>query len=401
MLGEDQAEKILGLMADPRLEQIGGYIPPLSLFGMLDRTRDELTHSRMVAFLLSPRRHRQYESVLRALLGDVSIGLAQIKSSAADKFRRVAEAPISRVVVRREVFRIDIVVEVNSSAGSIVLGIENKIDAAEQEEQLARYQNSILHGYPNHTAAMVFLSPSARVSTTASQSSKVPCIAIGYRNILDALSAAIDVTEPDTKDWRVLKEIEQHLEEDILDNEDSEIRRLVGNLWKDHGRALDLALEHRPRLSDIRAKYEFLLREKLGGDAEFQYFPERGETREIKMQLGSWKRSGFPLTFMFFSGEDGPPWVRLLLFGREFNRRSNRFQSWARRVNASTGPELDESFSSKKGKPGGWRRVLLEENDPQHAILDDRSFDEETAREASQRVLALVELVRPYVELTD
>ena len=373
MSARNEIEAIRRLRSDPRLEQLGRYVPPLSLFRMFGMTRDELVHSRMLASLLDPRRHRHYERILRPLLEDVSLALAQAGSPAADIVYRVAEAHLSRVTVRRELFRIDIVVEVDSLAGELVLGIENKIDAGEQPDQLKRYQDALLREYPHHTAVMAFMCPTGREPTTASQASSVPCVALDYRTVLSAITAALDVTERISRDWRALKEIAQHIEEDILDNMDNmELRSLVGELWKDHGRALDIAMAQRPRLSDVQPKYESLLREHLDSDAEFTYYPNRGELREIKMRLGSWNERGVPLTFMFYWKEGGPPWVRVLLYENDYQRNARHLQSWAQRVNESTGPELDETFAPMRGEPAEWRRVLREEDHPQNAILEVR-----------------------------
>ena len=101
---------------------------------------------------------------------------------------------------------------------------------------------------------------------------------------------------------------------------------------------------------------------------------------------------------MFYWKEGGPPWVRVLLYENDYQRNARHLQSWAQRVNESTGPELDETFAPMRGEPAEWRRVLREEDHPQNAILEERSFDEETAREAAQRVVTLVELLRPHVE---
>ena len=58
---------------------------------------------------------------------------------------------------------------------------------------------------------------------------------------------------------------------------------------------------------------------------------------------------------------------------------------------------VDETFASLPGWTR-WRRVLQEEDYPENSTLDERSFDEATAQEAAQRVLTLVELLRPHVE---
>ena len=91
--------------------------------------RDELAHSRMLASLLDPRRHRNHELILRPFLHEIGLALDKANSPDAASVHRVSEAPMSRVAVRLELFRIDIVVEIDSPDGDMVLGIENKINA--------------------------------------------------------------------------------------------------------------------------------------------------------------------------------------------------------------------------------------------------------------------------------
>jgi hypothetical protein len=219
---------------------------------------------------------------------------------------------------------------------------------------------------------------------------------------MSAITIALGVTEPNSRDWRALDEIARHIEEDILSGMNNmELSNMVGELWKDHSRALSLVVLHRPRLADIQKKYEELLREHLGKDAEFSYFPTQGVVREIMMQLTSWKKKDFPFTFMFYWGRiTGALRVRLLLRGNIYTARRDRLEEWAKRVNGNEGAIVDETFASLPGWTV-WRRVLQEEDYPQNSTLDEQSFDEATALEAAQRVLALVDLIRPHVEGVD
>ena len=89
---ETEIEALHRLRSDPLLADLKNYVPPMSLFRIFGMARDELAHSRMIASLLDPRRHRNYEQILRPLLHDVSHGLAQAKSSEADIVHQVAES---------------------------------------------------------------------------------------------------------------------------------------------------------------------------------------------------------------------------------------------------------------------------------------------------------------------
>ena len=92
--------------------------------------------------------------------------------------------------------------------------------------------------------------------------------------------------------------------------------------------------------------------------------------------------------------------MRLLLWGYSYAARRDQLEEWAKRVNGSEGDMVDETFASLPGWTR-WRRILQEKDYPENAILDERSFDEATAQEAAQRVLTLVEQLRPHVEAVD
>ena len=119
------------------------------------------------------------------------------------------------------------------------------------------------------------------------------------------------------------------------------------------------------------------------------------------MQLISWMKKGFPFLFMFYLERiSGVLRVRLLIWGDSYTARRDQLEKWAKRVNGSEGDMVDETFASLPGWTR-WRRVLQEEDYPENSTLDERSFDKATALEPAQRVLALVDLIRPHVEAVD
>ena len=189
-----------------------------------------------------------------------------------------------------------------------------------------------------------------------------------------------------------------HLREDIL-GEETKVKTLVRELWRDHGKALRLAMEHRPRLEDIRSVYEALLRERFGADANIYYHRPRGELREIKMSLHSWVNAGFPFEFILHVDRDGIPLVRLLIWGDSYDDHATPLSEWARGVNASDLTLIDEEFP-KLQYWWNWRRVFLEEDYPPWAVLDEQAFDEATARAAVDAVVTLFEKLQPYIKAT-
>ncbi len=387
-------QNLRSLERDERLSRLDRFVPPLQVIGSLGVGRDEVAHSRLLAALLDPRRHRGAETMLHSLLRGI-LRLQNPVGSTGERIRTIVDETWTRVDVRREFKFIDIVLQIASSRHTVVVGIENKIDSGEEEEQLGRYQKALQRAYPGHAALMVFLTPTGREPTTAIPHHSVPTVSVGYDLFVKAAEEALREAEPGSRDEHALSEIVAHLKENIL-GEDTKVKELVRDLWRSHGKALRLAMEHRPRLEDIRELYEALLRERFGNDAYTYYWPPRGEPREIKMSLRSWENAGLPFEFVLHVDGDGLALVRLLLWVESYDAHAASLREWARKVNASDPGLIDGEFP-KLPYWGTWRRVLREEDYPADAVLNEQAFDEATAREAVEAVVALFEKLQPHI----
>jgi hypothetical protein len=302
--GSTDAEALRALSEDPLLAKLEEHLSSsLSPFWALGVERNEVLHSRMLAALLDPRRHRGAEAMLRALMGRV-LEDGNLDRALEGRLGEIAWGSWHGVTVRLEQLFIDVVVEIFSWRGVAVVGIENKVDATEGERQIARYQDALGRTYPGWVAVVVFLTLTGREPSTADPHSPVPAVALGYEAVLDVVQEARRGATSGSREESVLSEIAAHQKEDIVG--DAESKALVRELWWAHRRALGIVLSQRPRLSDIREQYVGLLAERFGPDyIEVDYFPGRGEPREIKMRLLRWFERGFPFTFIPHAKELG------------------------------------------------------------------------------------------------
>ena len=117
--------------------------------GVLGGHRDELTHSRMVAWLLDPCARHGLGS--RVLAGVIQAAFG----SSCDV------SGLERAVTRREVPLVDGRLDIVVTAPGLYLVIENKVDAEEAEGQCAYYSE---HLPPD--ARCILLSPDGRVAKT-------------------------------------------------------------------------------------------------------------------------------------------------------------------------------------------------------------------------------------------
>ncbi len=387
------------------LTALEDFVPPLSLFCALGVERDELRHSDLLAALLRPRVHRHAEPFLRLFLKEIADGLRRHALGAATLLRRCEAAssgPILSIKVDRELDRIDLVLVVNTGDGPLVFGIENKIDAAEGPQQVARYQRALQLAYPGCSSAVLFLTPSGRLSTTADDTAPVPYVPLGYGCLERVVASLLADVPGTTAEHRVLTEFLDHLRGSIMATKtDHKVEERVRAIWREHGTAAALLVAHRPKLADIQSAYEAGIRARFGSDVSFGHYPDKGELREIKFQLKTWKAAGLPLTFMLY-GYPPPsrmhPAVRVWVFEDDFARVAGKLQKWAKATNAKDGPAIDEEFRPLKFW-SCWRRVLAEPDYPETSFCDDVSFGPETARWAVDHALALVERLQPHVPL--
>ncbi|HEV3146226.1 MAG TPA: PD-(D/E)XK nuclease family protein [Gemmataceae bacterium] len=381
-------DSLRALELDPKFAELNEYVPPLRLFNALGVARDELAHSRLLATLLDPIRFKQADSFVRAVL---------TLCVDADPNVRCKLAPFLGVklgiTVRRELDDIDVVVRISGGTGNAIIGIENKIGAGEQKKQIERYQNSLAKKCS--TAVMVFLTPTGRPPGTACSPHSVPCVSISYEAVLNVISRVALEAQQDSDDWRVLREIAIHLEEEVMGN--SPVEQRVKELWKKYPHALKRAMEFRPQLREIEALYRHLLDVEFGREElEFSQYPNNRGVREISVKLKSWCAKGFPFVFRLVADGISTPHVRVLLWGKP----PHSLLLLAETVNANQSKVFDEKFQPLGSS---WHRALHEENVdvngiPEAAYLENQDFDEAMAKEAANRVVELVKQLRPHID---
>lgn len=145
-----------------------------NIFDALGVTRREIVQSRFLAFLLSPLEHHdQGTTFLNAFLQEIDVPA-------------IAENDKKRVRVRTEVRtdkfgRMDIVI----TTPNFLIVVENKVDAAERDGQLADYQAWMNSQTGQAKKVIVFLTPSGCQSMTGESRS------LSYTSIADAFEVAL------------------------------------------------------------------------------------------------------------------------------------------------------------------------------------------------------------------
>jgi hypothetical protein len=123
--------------------------------------------------------------MVRSLLREVALRIEQAAVGSgvrylADGLKSSADGSLEEIDVRRESMVIDVVVKVSGLGGEAAIGPENRIDASEQDDQIARYQATLEGAYPNSSSVIAFLTPREQEPLTASADSVVPTVSLSY-----------------------------------------------------------------------------------------------------------------------------------------------------------------------------------------------------------------------------
>jgi hypothetical protein len=154
-----------------------------NVFDALNIERKELPHSQFLAFLLNPRqRHDQGDRYLRSFLSLLDISVR----GGLDRADVTTEHTIAPYGWSGELRRLDILVRIPSV---LTLGIENKVDAQDQEYQIRDYLAWLGSQTPRpDIRALVYLTPQARAPQSSLQNvDDQPLKLLSYAQIADWL----------------------------------------------------------------------------------------------------------------------------------------------------------------------------------------------------------------------
>jgi hypothetical protein len=160
---------------------------PDDLLSILGRHRDELFHSRILAWLLKPTgRHGLGDRFLRAFLASAWPGESLADGGAVQVEIERSNAGVSAATDEVLGARADLVLRLES----VVIVIENKLDAGEQEAQCERLYWSWA-GEPTDVR-WLFLTPNGRPPVTAtSDAARAAWRVLSYAEVRRALATVL------------------------------------------------------------------------------------------------------------------------------------------------------------------------------------------------------------------
>ncbi len=135
------------IIDNPDLNALESMLSEFNIFEAVGNVRQELRHSDFLAFLLNPARNNGLsDRVLKKLLMSAFANVPSPPQSPAVTLSplEIDLADLSDVEVRREWRNINLLIY--SPSNRWVIAIENKVDSAEREGQLKKYEDIRLVG---------------------------------------------------------------------------------------------------------------------------------------------------------------------------------------------------------------------------------------------------------------
>lgn len=183
----DLRQPIDKLRSSPHYKELADYEPPFNPFEIIGVRDKELRHSKMLAWLLRDEANKEFRQKFVAKMVEIATDKKlEIEFSPPDGLK---DYRFEKVCVRteylcgtREDGLIDVFAEFETL--KLVIGIEVKIWAGEQDDQVERYQNFLCQKYSaDYERVIVFLTPGGYPSKTKSSIPDVPVLEMSWSDI--------------------------------------------------------------------------------------------------------------------------------------------------------------------------------------------------------------------------
>ncbi len=397
----DFQNAVIKLLSSPHYKELATYEPPFNPFEIAGVTHRELTHSSVLAWLLRNKANREFRQRFVAWIKDRIVAGAEKKEDhhklqklweGLDVPENPEDSSLKPNIVRTEkgdkTSRMDVFAHFESL--NLVIGIEVKVRAGEQDEQVKRYQYLLCKDYPGYKKLVVFLTPTGWEPKTADENNvDVPVLAMSW-GYVSKMIRAMRSTSGDKNSFRM--QFSQHLERNIVMNETEE-QRIVRELLSegDNAETLDKIIKNLPSLRRHSAQWKRIVAEVCGveeGSLEEKTYSEGGMVKELKIWIPEWHKAGLPFTVMLYKYQNAG--VRILLFQGDYPNAETDLKEFANRSNGV----VNDKFPPWKGHWGVWWRSVLTKDEtdeePEHNLIDD-IWSEDWEEKAEKRLREQIE----------
>ena len=382
----DLQNAVIKLMSSPHYKELATYEPPFNPFEIVGATHRELIHSSVLAWLLRDEANKEFRQRFVDKIatdkpeldlsvpndpGDPRLKPKNVKTEEGDKASRYD-------------------VSVHFESLNLVIGIEVKVWAGEQPDQVKRYQDLLCQNYPGYKKVVVFLTPRGRKPETADENNAHASVLAMSWGCVSEIIREMRSASGDENSFRM--QFTQHIERNIAMNEREE-KRIVRELLSEgnNEETLNKIINNMPSLQDYEAQWKRIVAKVCGVKEEslvVNTYAERRIVKELKIRIPEWCDAGLPFTVMLYRYQNAG--IRIQLFKNDYPNAEAELKEFANRSNGV----VNDKFPPCKGHWGVWWRSVLTKNEtdeePEHTLIDD-IWSEDWKDEAEKRLREQIE----------
>jgi hypothetical protein len=299
-------ERLASLIEDREFRSVHQKLRKFNLFDAIGAVRGELKHSNFLGFILSPTRsHGMGGELLRQFIRTACAKLPNDQRPI--RTLELITADLDNAILYRERDNIDLLIELKPL--KLVVLVENKIDAAVGDGQLARYKKIVEANYQAFKHLFILLTPEGI------DAEEEGYVSLSYSEVADVVErATLDDGDPVSNELSlILRHYVEMLRRHIV--QDDQLVTLARQLYERHKEALDFIIEHRPQPDSLLETIKNLL------DSDATFVQDRHAPMIIRFAPKDWEGvasfNACPTTAWTHTG-------RNLLFEAKANRETDR-----------------------------------------------------------------------------
>ena len=223
-----------------------------NIFQILRISKAEIRHSNFLSWLLSPNEsHNLGDAFLKRFLREV------FSYEKYEKINQLAveELDLSKVVIYREWFNIDILIVLEK----VVICIENKVLSKDHSNQLKKYKKTIKKHHFDKQKVFVYLNPFGEESSEESETYHP----VSYIFIIDTLHKILSIygESINKKVFTYIKDYITIVERELMGNDKT--TKLAQKIYANHREIFDFVFDNKPDVyDDVRQIFLELLEER-------------------------------------------------------------------------------------------------------------------------------------------
>jgi len=232
-----KSKQIEDLYFDKAFQNLIKSTERFNMFRVMGVDKKERPHSEILSYFLDPGNNHSLE---KRFLKKFLVLLKNNEGISFNDYLNMIKENL-RAVETEKYLGLNNIIDLFIEFNSLVIGIENKVDAGESKDQLKQYQQILKEKYKGKNKLIVFLTPSGRDPDSSDSEIGVKIISISYEDIKNICEEIKENAHDNIRMF--LDNFIIHLEEDIMGSS-NEINQICRKIHENHPEAYRYLVEH-------------------------------------------------------------------------------------------------------------------------------------------------------------